>query len=1068
MPIQDSDLLLIEDTSGVSKKIAASKLKANLAANTYNNYKLLVNKPDYSSRFVYAQNMQASVATTDYMLVERAGVSYKVNGQQIIDYFPSVPAGAAGAIVDVENTTIDAAWTSTQPAAGIRWQGVAFGLGIFVAVARTTGQIYTSSDNGATWTKRYELPNAEWKGVTFGNGRFVAVGDNGSVRAIYSDDGINWSQAAAQLEQPWESVAYGNGLFVCIANSGGRAMYSSDGTNWIISFVDNYQWTRITFGDGKFVCVNQSHGHFTISTTNGSTWTTTRYDPAEIYGWTSLSYGNGQFIAGSAGNNGFIMRSSDGINWSLSDTGLYFNARSGTFGGNKFVFAYGDRAIYSTNDAATTWTDTNLEGGEYQDIAYGNGYFVAVDQGSSTNLISRSFGGTGGVELESELTLVSETNLDLFTVGDAITMVDSDGDVASYTPVTSTITNVGNVPVPTAQVTVKTEVGGIDSPGNPTTPAEGTAIANIWNGQYSSYPNDFLTAANGGFITITDIGMTEVTSVEFYSYSGNQDRASVNDGDFYKDPSDPSLPSWVTAYNGPAITLNSLYLQKADGTSYVKVGAIKVNGRILSTTSIAATKNLTFSSPNPDLKFFNPGDNVNSITKEFIARVYTGNGTEQSIKTGFSPDLLWIKKRNQTVSHNLFDTVRGSEYRLNSNEKGGQFNDPDYLKSFDPEGFTVGYQNGTNGSGGDFVAWAWDAGDTAPITNTSGSITSLVKSNGNFSIATYTAPDGMAGNQTVGHGLSGTPDFIIIKNCVDNYSWDVYHSSLPTNDPPYSLMLNETFMQRTGAFGSYPTASVINIKNAYTYVQNQLYVAYSWKEKAGESSFGSYTGGGTPTLNCGFEPSLVIIKRSSSAQSWAMYDNARTPTNPRKKTLACDTPDAEISENDRTIDFTSTGFTVVGTNDVCNKPGETYIYAAFAGGVVGPEVLSTDTAANTMVVDSGTWSNGEIVTAPTKSGTGNFAGNTGAVVDVSNSNQQWIDNTNRLGESFFIKSASTRTGLAILRSQAIKVAQAYDPAKAPYPVRSLVIYEGDYYVNAGVVGPGQNKWIDLGRAAGNA
>jgi len=105
MPIQDSDLFLIEDTSGASKKIAASKLKANLAANTYNNYKLLVNKPDYSSRFVYAQNMQASVGLTDYMLIERTGVSYKVTGQQIIDYFPSVPAGAAGPITDVENTT---------------------------------------------------------------------------------------------------------------------------------------------------------------------------------------------------------------------------------------------------------------------------------------------------------------------------------------------------------------------------------------------------------------------------------------------------------------------------------------------------------------------------------------------------------------------------------------------------------------------------------------------------------------------------------------------------------------------------------------------------------------------------------------------------------------------------------------------------------------------------------------------------------------------------------------------------------------------------------------------------
>ena len=83
MPIQDSDLLLIEDTSGVSKKIAASKLKENLAVNTYNNYKLLDNKPAYSSRLVYAQKLQASVAPTAYMLDERSGTSYRVTGKRI-------------------------------------------------------------------------------------------------------------------------------------------------------------------------------------------------------------------------------------------------------------------------------------------------------------------------------------------------------------------------------------------------------------------------------------------------------------------------------------------------------------------------------------------------------------------------------------------------------------------------------------------------------------------------------------------------------------------------------------------------------------------------------------------------------------------------------------------------------------------------------------------------------------------------------------------------------------------------------------------------------------------------
>ena len=94
MSIQDTDLFLINTNSDAqSFKITALKLKESLAPNLYNNYKLLVNKPNYTSRFVYSQNMQHSVAATDYMMIERAGVSYKVTGEQINEYFPSVPAG---------------------------------------------------------------------------------------------------------------------------------------------------------------------------------------------------------------------------------------------------------------------------------------------------------------------------------------------------------------------------------------------------------------------------------------------------------------------------------------------------------------------------------------------------------------------------------------------------------------------------------------------------------------------------------------------------------------------------------------------------------------------------------------------------------------------------------------------------------------------------------------------------------------------------------------------------------------------------------------------------------------
>ena len=79
------------------------------------------------------------------------------------------------------------------------------------------------------------------------------------------------------------------------------------------------------------------------------------------------------------------------------------------------------------------------------------------------------------------------------------------------------------------------------------------------------------------------------------------------------------------------------------------------------------------------------------------------------------------------------------------------------------------------------------------------------------------------------------------------------------------------------------------------------------------------------------------------------------------------------------------------------------------------------------------------------SGTGNFNGNTGAVVDLTNSNGDWIDNQNRLGKNFYIKAASTRTGLAVLRTKAVAQAQDW-AADAGYVAEQLVKYNGRYWL----------------------
>ena len=69
----------------------------------------------------------------------------------------------------------------------------------------------------------------------------------------------------------------------------------------------------------------------------------------------------------------------------------------------------------------------------------------------------------------------------------------------------------------------------------------------------------------------------------------------------------------------------------------------------------------------------------------------------------------------------------------------------------------------------------------------------------------------------------------------------------------------------------------------------------------------------------------------------------------------------------------------------------------------GSTVVSRDPETLTMVVDGGTWSDGDTVIGPSKLGQATVKGDpTSTTFSLDNSNGQWIDNTNRLGQSFYV------------------------------------------------------------------
>jgi hypothetical protein len=369
----------------------------------------------------------------------------------------------------------------------------------------------------------------------------------------------------------------------------------------------------------------------------------------------------------------------------------------------------------------------------------------------------------------------------------------------------------------------------------------------------------------------------------------------------------------------------------------------------------------------------------------FAPVIYKGNGGTQSISCGFAPDFVWIKSRTITASHNIYDTIRGANRGLYADNNQAQNADTDRLTAFNSDGFDLGSNNATNGNDQDFVAWCWSASDTT-VTNNEGTIQSQVRSNGDFSIVTYTG----AASGTVGHGLGVAPHLIIAKSRTVEKSWVVYHKDLGINQ---YLLLNSTNAagDTTGVWGSsVPTSTVFGLENSSIggNTDGDL-VAYCWAESPTQS-FGKYTGtGDTNAIDCGFEPAFVMIKRTDVGNNWIIYDTARSPSNPANKVLKPDASSAEETFTVALINITSSGFEVLNGDPVSNEAGGSYIYAAFSGQKTST-VTDIDAAAGTLTIEGDSFAVGDIVSTRIKSGEGSVAATVGEAIVLRADNTEWL------------------------------------------------------------------------------
>ena len=329
---------------------------------------------------------------------------------------------------------------------------------------------------------------------------------------------------------------------------------------------------------------------------------------------------------------------------------------------------------------------------------------------------------------------------------------------------------------------------------------------------------------------------------------------------------------------------------------------------------------------------------INKPNQYFNTILYSGTGSENA-RTGvnFQPDWVWIKQRNGSTNQMLTDSVRGATKTLHSQNTDAESTDAQALKSFNSDGFTVGTDtdvNGAGGTGGTYVAWNWKAGTS--FTNDAsatgiGSIDSAgsVNTDARFSIINVVKNNTTA--HTVAHGLGAVPQMIIGKSRTGgSYRWIVYHQAIGNTKAQY---LNENFADTTSSTfwnDTTPTSSVFSLGTDNSW--NGTNIFYCFAEKQGYSKFSSFVGNGNADgtfIYTGFKPAFVIIKASSTAQSWQMSDNKRDTFNAVDHRLRPNESSAE-STSPEWIDFCSNGFKLRNNDVAWNGSGQTYIYMAFA------------------------------------------------------------------------------------------------------------------------------------------
>ena len=416
-----------------------------------------------------------------------------------------------------------------------------------------------------------------------------------------------------------------------------------------------------------------------------------------------------------------------------------------------------------------------------------------------------------------------------------------------------------------------------------------------------------------------------------------------NEIKFYKNNSLVGTISLVSGYED----IEYLAWIKGDTATQLIQGAINFGGNGFVYTPPTGFQALN-SANLPDPTILLPNKHFNTL-------LYTGNGGTQSI-TGldYQPDWVWIKRRNGTNSHQVYDAVRGAGKNIRPDLTNAEV-DQTAFNSFDSNGFELdGGTNSHNASGNTYVAWNWNAGNTDGKTYTvkvaspqnyqfdnfaTNAVTLDLAEGGTYifnmddsSNASHPFSIGTAANGTV--YTSGITYFLDgVSKTYSEYTSGFYsattrrlHFTVPASAP----VLYYWCSVHSGMGGQINTNSTLGSSNFDGAIQSTVKVNAS----AGFSIV-KYTGTGSTTNighGLGVTPEVLIVKNREDNNGWNVYHIGNGGNTPAQNfVISLNSNAARIDQTSNWNDTapTSSVFTV-GTSNGSNGSNDDMIAYCFS------------------------------------------------------------------------------------------------------------------------------------------